>query len=237
LNRIRHDWSQAPGSLKLESSFVEAPPHSLRYASALKRGDHLVLFYDNLVVAAEYISAFVDAAVEREEPTCFVGLSRRQYESMLDQVGIKVGELENGGYLRHMSIGDFYPQHQTFSRDTMLENIEKFLTIAATSGSKAVRFIIMNSPSDLRMSVSTIIERERALENLQQYPMCVMCCFPGRMAIVDEPKPYFFLELLKSHNHCLLQGVGISTQDLIGKFASVPSLRTEASNNQILSDR
>jgi hypothetical protein len=231
LNRILDDKKPAAGSVKLKSSFVEAPPHSLGYVSAFERGDHTLLFYDNLVVAAEYISAFIDSAVEREEPTCFVGLSRTQYETILEQVGIKVNELENADYLKHMPISDFHHHDLTFSRDRMLESIEKFLTIARTSGSKGIRFIIMTSSSDLRISVAEIIERERTLENLRQYPMCVMCCFPSRMAIVEEPKRYFFLELLKSHNHCLFQGVGIPTRDLIGKFASIPTLKAEASNS------
>jgi hypothetical protein len=231
LNRILDDKKPAPGSVKLKSSFVESPPHSLSYVSAFERGDHIVLFYDNLVVAAEYISAFIDAAVEREQPTCFVGLSRTRYETILDQVGLRVNELENAEYLKHIPISDFYHHDLTFSRDRMLESIEKFLTIARTSGSKGVRFIIMNSSSDLRMSVAEIIERERALENLRQYPMCVMCCFPSRMTIVEEPKRYFFLELLKSHNHCLFQGVGVPTRDLIGKFVSAPTLKAEASNS------
>jgi len=140
-------------------------------------------------------------------------------------------ELENVDYLKHMPFSDFHHHDLTFSRDRMLESIEKFLTVSRMSGSRGVRFIIMNSSSDLRMSVAEIIERERALENLRQYPMCVMCCFPSRMAIVEEPKPYFFLELLKSHNHCLFQGVGVSTRDLIGKFASAPTLKAEGSNS------
>ena len=71
------------------SSFVEPLPYSLSYASNLKRGDHIVLFYDNLVVAAEYLCAFIDAAIKRNQPTCFVGLSRRQYETVFEQVGMR----------------------------------------------------------------------------------------------------------------------------------------------------
>jgi len=200
------------------SSFVEPLPYSLSYASNLKRGDHIVLFYDNLVVAAEYLCAYIEATIKRNQPTCFVGLSRRRYETVFEQVGIEVNELENGGYLKHISTKEFCLQNGSFSEDKMLETIENLLTITSGLGSKEVRFIIMNSASGGRMAAPGIMECEKALGNLGQYPICVMCCYSSNMAIVNEPKPYFFSELLKSHNHCLFQGVGIPTADLVGKF-------------------
>jgi len=223
----RDNQEPIPGLVGRQSSFVETLPQSIRYASALKKGDHMVLFYDNLVVAAEYLSAFIDAAIELHEPTCFVGLSHRQYETMFDQVGIRINELENGGYLKHIPTEDFLLQDGSFSKERMLENIEKLLTTTSESDSREFRFIIMNPPSDGRMKVPEIMELERALEGLRQRPICVICCYPSEKTIIDEPKPYFLLELLRSHNHCLFQGVGISTIDLMDKFGQIPTLRAE----------
>jgi hypothetical protein len=204
------------GTKERQTAFAESIPPSLSYAATLKRGDHVVLFYDNLVVAAEYFCAYIEGSVERDHPTCFVGLSRERYNTTFEQGGgIETRRLENTGYLKHMSVKDFCFKEGDFSQDRMQQSIDQFLTVGQESGSKAVSFIIINSSTDGSITIPDVIQCERALAELQQYPMSVMCCYDSKTTIVNQPNPYLFPDLLKLHNHCLFQGVGIPTSDLL----------------------
>ncbi len=197
------------------SAFVQQLPFALSYAQNLETGDHAVLFYDNLVVAGEYLSAYIEGAVKRHQPTCFVGLARRQYETLFDQVGIRTRELENCGYLKHLSIEDFCLKRGLFSNDKMLQSVEEFLGIMRQSKSKGARFIIVGSSLKELMSAQSLVECEKSFGSLRQYPLSTICCYDSQ-PIVGQPKPGLFLELLKSHSHCLFQGIGMPINQLLG---------------------
>ncbi len=103
----RHRIDQDSEPQKERVTFVERLPQALSYAANLDRGDHAILIYDNLVVAAEYFSAYIEEGINRQESTCFVAPSRLRYEQLLDHAGVEVASLENNGYLRYFAIQDF----------------------------------------------------------------------------------------------------------------------------------
>lgn len=197
------------------AALVERLPFALSYAANLEYGDHAVLFYDNLVVAAEYICAYIEEAIQRNEPTCFIGLPRGLYERLFEQLGINVAGFENSGYLKHMAINDFSFEDGRFSDQKMLHSIEHFLELSKESGSKGARYILISGPFLDNIPQEKFLAFERSIKTCCcYYPISALCCHEARRAIINESKPNF-VELLKAHNHCLFQGIGMATNLLV----------------------
>ncbi|HUK27265.1 MAG TPA: MEDS domain-containing protein [Candidatus Acidoferrales bacterium] len=197
------------------NAVLQELPFALTYAANLKEKDHAVLFYDNLAAAAEYICAYVEAGINRRQATFFVGLDRVHYEALFDQVGIKSKELENAGYLKHVTTEEFCIENGVFSNDKMLQNIEEFLSIEKESGSKSARFVIMGSNIQELLTSSQLIEFEEAVGKFSQYPLSILCCHDSRRSIMHETAPSLFHQLLKSHDHCLFQGIAMPTKGML----------------------
>ena len=201
------------------SAFVERLPYTLTYAANLEPGNHAVLFYDSLVVAAEYFCAFIEEGMKREEPTYFTGLEPTRYRKLFEQVGIRVAQLENCGYLRNLSTRDF--QTLQFDQDRTPRNIDNPFQTSIDEDPHGVRFVhIHNTPQLGNNTLQEIMEEERRTHKPNKYSTTSICCYDSRTILEDAP--YDFLkELLKEHDHCLFQGVAMPTSRLL-------SLRTNA---------
>ena len=201
------------------SAFVERLPYTLTYAANLEPGNHALLFYDSLVVAAEYFCAFIEEGMKREEPTYFTGLEPTRYRKLFEQVGIRVAQLENCGYLRNLSTQDF--QTERFYQDRKPRNIDNPFQTSIDEGPHAVRFIHIHSiPQLLNSTLQELIEEERRTHKPDTYSATSICCYDSRATLEDTPHD-FLKELLKEHDHCLFQGVAMPTSRLL-------SLRTNA---------
>lgn len=158
-------------------AFVERLPLALSYAASLEPGDHAILFYDNLVVAAEYFCAYIEEGINRQEATCFIGLSRERYEKLFDQVGVKVSPLENCGYLRHFPIQEFCIEGTRPSKNKAHRNIEDLINTSIESECRGMRFIVLNGSFLDDNSFQAVIEFERWLNTLSSYAMSTICCY------------------------------------------------------------
>jgi len=197
-------------------AFVERLPLALSYAASLDHGDHAILFYDSLVVATEYFCAYIDEGIKRHESTWFIGLPRVRYEKLFEQVGVKVAQLENCGYLSHFSIEDFYMEGQKPNKDKARRNIENLLHKNMESDCRGIRFIHVREPyMEHDDSFQDLIELERWLSTLSSYPMSTICAYDARMVLFDEAAPGLFTELLKAHGHCFFQGMAMPTSTLL----------------------
>lgn len=197
-------------------TFVDRLPQALSYAANLDRGDHAILFYDNLVVAAEYFSAYIEEGINRQESTCFVAPSRLRYEQLLDHAGVEVASLENNGYLRYFAIQDFSMEGSRPSKEMALPNIEKLVRTSKEKECRGIRFILLSESSEQgESSAQSVIEFERWLNTLSSYPMSTLCCYEARSTL-NGPRPDLFMELLKAHRHCLFQGIAMPTSMLVG---------------------
>lgn len=199
-----------------EVAFVERLPLALSYAATLDGGDHAILFYDNLVVAAEYFCAYIEEGIKRQEATCFIGLPRGCYERLFQQVGVKVAQLENCGYLRHFSTQDFYMERERPDKKKARCNIESLLRTNMESDCSGIRFIRIQEPHmEENGSFQDLIELERWLNTLSSHPMSTICAYEARMVLFDEAPSSLFTELLKAHGHCLFQGIAMPTSTLL----------------------
>jgi len=195
------------------SAFVERLPYALSYAANLEPGNHAVLFYDSLVVAAEYFCAFIEEGMKREEPTYFTGLEPTRYRKLFEQVGIRVEQLENCGYLRNLSTQDF--QTLQFDQDRPPRNIDNPFQTSIDEDPHGVRFVHIHNTHQLRNStLQELIEEERRTHKRNTYSTTSLCCYDSRTTL--ENTPYDFLkQLLKEHDHCLFQGVAMPTSRLL----------------------
>jgi hypothetical protein len=209
------DTSRGFVSSNNEVAFVERLPQALSYAANLRRGDHAILFYDNLVVAAEYFCAYICEGINRAETTCFIGLPREHYQRLFEQVGVRVVQLENCGYLSHFSIQDFYLENQRLNKNKALLNIEKLLRNSKESDGKAIRLIhIQKSLMEGDGPFRDLIEFEHWLKTLSPYPVSMICAYDAKMLVDDAPAK-LFTDLLRAHGHCLFQGIAMPTSALL----------------------
>jgi hypothetical protein len=212
----RHRADQDAEPHKERVAFVERLPQALSYAANLDRGDHAILIYDNLVVAAEYFSAYIEEGINRQESTCFVGPSRERYVQLLDQAGVQVATLENNGYLRYFAFQDFCVEGTRPSKEMALRNIEALVRTSKEKECRGMRFILLSGSSqEGDFPSQSVIEFERWLNTLSAYPMSTLCCYEARDTL-HGPRPDLFLELLKAHGHCLFQGTAMPTSMLVG---------------------
>jgi len=214
------DWQMKEPSLIETTSFAQDLPSALSYAANLKEGDHAVLFYDNLVVAAECLSAYIEAAMIKDQITYFVGLPRQQYTTLFEQVGIKVDELENCGYLKHSSIEEFCKKFG-LAEDRLLQNMEE--PLIHESEPKRPHLIVMGRQFPENMTSEGVVDFEEALGKLCEYPVraTIICCYPARNtfeATTDGAEPPLFGQLLKCHGHCILQGIAMRTSNFAGNL-------------------
>jgi hypothetical protein len=197
-------------------AFVDRLPQALSYTANLDRGDHAILVYDNLIVAAEYFSAYIEEGINRQESTCFVGPSRARYEQLLEQAGVEVGQLEDNGYLRYFAIQDFCLEGTRPSRKTALRKIDELIKTSREKECRGMRFILLSElAQESDTPFDSIVEFERWLNTLSSYPMSTLCCYEAR-DILQGPRPELFMELLKAHGHCLFQGIAMPTSMLAG---------------------
>ena len=212
--RHRIDQDSTPHTERV--AFIERLPQALSYAANLDRGDHAILVYDNLVVAAEYFSAYIEEGVNRQESTCFVAPSRLRYEQLLDHAGVKIASLENNGYLRYFAFQDFCMDGTRPSKEIALPNIERLVKTSKEKECRALRFIFLSESHEQgEGSAQSVIEFERWLNTLSSYPMSTLCCFEARTTL-NGSRSDFFMELLKAHRHCLFQGIAMPTSMLAG---------------------
>jgi hypothetical protein len=190
------------------TTVVERLPYSLNYAANLAPQDCAVLFYDNLVAAAECFCAFIEEGIRRQEVTCFTGLEPKRYSALFEQVGIRVAELENCGYLRNLSTDELYG---TPERDL-----------------RRARFVhIHGSRTPQNSTLLETMEHERKTHRFYSLPTPSICCYDAERVVADAPAE-LLIELLKIHDHCFFQGVAMQTSKLIGpqRNAIYPKLRS-----------
>ncbi len=210
----RSDQDFAPHDKRV--AFVERLPQALSYAANLDRGDHAILIYDSLAVAAEYFSAYIEEGVNREESTCFVGTSRERYKQLLHHAGIQVASLEDNGYLRYFAIQDFCMEGTRPSKKRALRNIEELVKTSKEKECRGMRFILLSGSIQQGDNPSQyVIEFEQWLNTLSSPSMSTLCCYEAR-GTLHGPRPDLFMELLKAHGHCLFQGIAMPTSTLSG---------------------
>jgi hypothetical protein len=168
------------------------------------------------VVAAEYFCAYIDEGIKRQEATCFIGLPHVRYEKLFEQVGVKVAQLENCGYLCHFSIQDFYMEKERLNENIAFLNIENLLRDSNESGCKGIRIIhIQELPMEHNASLQDVMEFEQWLKTLYNYPVSAICAYDAKMVLDDAP-PHLFTDLLRVHGHCFFQGIAMATDTLLG---------------------
>ena len=211
-----------------EGAFIERLPFALTYAARLEPQDRAVLFYDNLVVAAEYFCAFIEEGIRQRQATCFTGLEPTRYRRLFEQVGIRTAELENCGYLRNLSTETLYTEAERINRDGTDSNSDDPLRTGLDDKPKGIRFVhIQKPPSQQTSSLQELLEDERKAHRLYSVPTTSICCYDAKFVFEDAPSE-FFKELLKAHDHCLFQGIAMPTSRLLGlqRNAVYPRLRT-----------
>jgi len=213
-----HEFSFTDASnrtMTCRAAFVEKLPMVLTYTANLEPPDRAVLFYDNLVAAAEYFCAFIEEGIRRREVTCFTGLEPTRYRSLFEQVGIRVAELENCGYLRNLSTYDFCQEIKQPNDDAPGRDSNDPLRIGLDDNPREPRLIrIHNARDQQNNSLQDMMEEERRVHKLSSYQTTSICCYDAKLVIEDAP-PEFFTELLKAHDHCLFQGIAMPTSKLL----------------------
>ena len=211
-----------------EGAFIERLPFALTYAANLEPQDRAVLFYDNLVVAAEYFCAFIEEGIRQGQVTCFTGLEPTRYRRLFEQVGIRTAELENCGYLRNLSTETFYNEAEQLNRGKTDINSDDPLRTGLDYNPTGIRFLhIQESPCQQTNSLQELLENERKAHRLYSIPTTSICCYDAKFVLEDAPSE-FFKELLKTHDHCLFQGIAMPTSRLLGlqRNTVYPRLRT-----------
>jgi len=216
-NGESHSHSDQSSSLPLleagrHHAFIQRLPQALSYVAELESGAHAILFYDNLVAAAEYLCAFIEQGMRRQQVTNFLGLSTERYQALFDQVGINTATLENSGYLRHVPTRESlrkeiirFEKNEMGTEDILGEDME--------SNCQGTRFILLNEYPLNGVSFRDLMELERWLNTLS--PATVLCCYDARQ-VLDEAYYNLFPELLKTHGHSIFQGIAMPTNTITG---------------------
>ena len=196
------------------TAFIQRLPYALSYTASLEPKDHAVLFYDNLVVAAEYFCAYIEEGIKRREVTCLTGLEPARYRMLFEQLGIKVAELENGGYLRNISDQEFFREAK-WAKEIWSKKGDALARNRLEWECNGIRFIHIHE-SDLkpRDSVQNLMLAEGRLHALYAFPAPSICCYDAKVVLEDEPAD-LLNGLLKSHNHCMFQGFAMPTGRLL----------------------
>jgi hypothetical protein len=198
-----------------EAAFVQRLPYALSYTANLEATDHAVLFYDNLVVAAEYFCAYIEEGINHREVTCITGLEPSRYRRLFEQLGIRVAELENGGYLRNLSDQEFFSEAK-WAKEIWSEKGGDALSRNRLDWARGgIRFIhIHESGVKQHDSLQNLMLADGRLHALYAFPAPSICCYDAKVVLEDEP-PDFFNGLLRAHNHCMFQGFAMPTSRLL----------------------
>ena len=227
-----HETSLLAQTGRSHAAFVQRLPQALSYVTELESGAHAILFYDNLVAAAEYLCAFIEAGIHRQQTTSFLGLSTERYETLFDQVGINTAMLENCGYLRHLSINQSTSNERGSEKNGQL-NIETLLGRDIESNYQGTRVILLNEDPLSDVTFRELMEFERQLN--APNPAIVLCCYDARQ-VLDEAYYNLFTELLGTHGHCLFQGIAMPTNMISrDKPTSFPAPKQPKMTNAIAS--
>jgi len=209
-----------------KSAFVERLPFALTYAASLQPQESAVLFYDNLVVAAEYFCAFIEEGIKCQEVTCFIGLEPTRYKKLFEQVGIRVAELENCGYIRNLSIDALSTELDQFNGNLLGRNSVDPLDTGMDDSPGGIRFVHIHESRGQNNSPQELMKKEREAHKFSSFPTTSMCCYDAKLVLEDTPSE-FFRDLLEAHDHCFFQGVAMPTSKLLGLQKTVyPKLRS-----------
>jgi hypothetical protein len=204
---------------------VQKLPQALSYVAELESGSHAILFYDNLVAAAEYLCAFIEEGIRRRQSTSFLGLTHKRYEALFDQVGISTNMLENCGYLHHPSIEEISGENERPVGKKTEINYETLLRTNMESECQGTRFILLNEYPLQTTSFRELMDFERWLN--KRASATVLCCYDARQ-VFEETYYNLFAELLKTHGHCVFQGLAMPTatitRDRSFKYATTKSM-------------
>ena len=212
-------------------AFVQRLPQALSYVAELESGAHAILFYDNLVAAAEYLCVFIEEGTRQQQATIFVGLSTERYETLFDQVGISVAMLETSGYLRHIPTGGLPKKDQLQLESQTRVSLEALLRRDLESNLQTTRFILLNEHPLANTSFRDLMQFERWLSTVN--PATVLCCYDAR-EVLDEAFYNLFPELLKAHGHCLFQGIAMPTNTITGdRLNNYPESKSLRMSNAI----
>lgn len=190
------------------SAFIQKLPQALSYVAELESGSHAILFYDNLVAAAEYLCAFVEEGIHRRETTSFIGLTPERYKALFDQVGLSTNMLENCGYLVHPSIEEVYGDNGASAGKKTQINYETLLRTNIECECQGTRFILLNEYPLQSTSFRELMDFERWLN--KRSSTTVLCCYDAKQ-VLEETYYNLFTELLKTHGHCIFQGFAMPT--------------------------
>jgi hypothetical protein len=196
------------------TAVVDKLPYGLTYVANLEHGDHAVLFYDNLGVAAEYFCAYVEEGIYRNEATFFICPSRELYETIFEQVGVGVASLENSGYLTYLSFQDFCMEGEQLRKGKMLQCIRDIVRTRLKSGSNRMRLITLTGSISSNIPIQDLFEYEQSIGTRSPYPTSLLCCYDARKLL--ESRSRFFTELVGAHGHCVFQGLAMPTSFLLG---------------------
>ena len=218
------EWFPWLESSRSHTAFVQNLPQALSYVAELETGSHAILFYDNLAAAAEYICAFVEEGIRRRQSTSFLGLLPERYEALFDQVGIKTAMLENCGYLHHPSIKELTIEDGGQLGKKRQLNLETLLRTNMESECQGTRFILLNEYPLHGTSFRGLMDFERWLNT--GTASTVLCCYDARQ-VFEETYYNLFTELLRTHGHCLFQGIAMPTGTITGE-RSITNVKMKA---------
>ena len=214
LSKILIANERSDATMFSKGAFVERLPLALSYAANLEPQDSAVLFYDNLVVAAEYFCAFIEEGMRRHEVVCFTGLEPTRYRRLFEQVGINVAELENCGYLRNLSTDDILHEIENINGRESGRDGDNLLRGGLDDEPSGIRFVHIQNPRALEEnSIENLMDAERRTHRLSSFPTTSICCYEARL-ILDTPSD-FFKDLLEAHDHCMFQGTAMPTSKLL----------------------
>jgi len=207
-----------------KAALIERLPFALSYAANLEPHDRAVLFCDGLVAAAEYFCAYIEEGIRRRETTFITGLSPERYRSLFEQVGIRVAELENCGYLLNLSTADFCKMER-LNKNGIGRNSEIHVHREPHHSINGIRFIhVQGEPG---RSIEDLREAERGVHVLSASPATSICCYDVKTVLEEAPSDCF-ARLLRSHNHCFFQGLAMPTCRLLDLHGNAvyPNLRS-----------
>jgi len=202
---------------RTHTAFVQKLPQALSYVTELDAGAHAILFYDNLVAAGEYLCAFIEEGIRRQQTTVFLGLSTERYVTLFDQIGVNVATLENCGYLRHLSTRENPLREESRLEEKQQLNLEVLLRSDIESNCQGARFILLNEYPLCDVSFRELMGFERWLNT--RGSSTALCCYNARQ-VLDQTYYNLFIELLKAHGHCLFQGIALPTNMITGNYST-----------------
>jgi len=214
LPKLSNELTARSSNSNPDVAFVQHLPFALSYVASLEVKDRAVLFYDNLVVAAEYFCAYIEEGIKRRQVTCLTGLESAKYRGLFAQLGINVAELENAGYLRNLTDEDFLREAKWAKEIWCRKNRD----VVARGRSKweweGVRFIHLHEFDPKQHdSLDNLMLAEVRLHALYGFPATAICCYDAKI-IMEEPSD-FFNGLLRAHDHCLFQGIAMPTSRIL----------------------